>query len=99
MENKRPEFALANHSILAVVSEVHAYFRDMQSYYQIAHGKLLSELENAQDPAMTEGVQQKMDAVNQKLAFFHVLNNSISTVDTVLHTDTMIREFKDQENS
>jgi hypothetical protein len=99
MENKRPEFAIVNHSIFSVVSEMHAYFRDLQSYYQIAHGKLLSDLESCHDPALTADFQQKLETVNQKLSFFHVLNNSISTVDTVLHTDTMIREFKEQENA
>ncbi len=32
-------------------------------------------------------------AENEKINYFHVLNNSISTIDVVLHTEIMIQEL------
>lgn len=93
MENKRPEFAIADHSVLSIVTEMHSYFRDLQSYYKIAKGDLVSRLEATNDDAEIQELQNKLHEVQEKITFFHVLNNSISTVDVMLHTDKMIAEF------
>ncbi len=79
--------------MLSIVTEMHNYFRDLQSYYKIAKGDLISRLEDATDEAEIQELQRQLHEVNEKITFFHVLNNSISTVDTVLHTDKMIAEF------
>ncbi|MEB3311544.1 MAG: hypothetical protein VKJ02_15060 [Snowella sp.] len=94
MENKKPELAIADQSVLSLVTELHSYFRDMQSYYQIQHGQVLSKLEANSDPEMETALQEELKAVNEKITFFHVINNAISTVDTVVHTENMIAEFK-----
>ncbi len=94
MENKKPELAIADQSVLSLVTELHNYFRDMQSYYQIQHGQVLSQLEANSDPATENALQEELKAVNEKITFFHVINNAISTVDTVVHTEKMIAEFK-----
>ena len=99
MENKKPELAIADQSVLALVTELHNYFRDMQSYYKISHGSLLSRLESTTDSATSEALHEEIKEVNEKMAFFHVLNNAISTVDTVLHTEKMIEEFKPSSNA
>ena len=94
MENKKPEFAIAAHSLQSIVTELHNYFRDLQSYYNIAKGSLVSQLDHATDEAKIEQLQNEIKLVNEKLLYFHVLNNSISTVDTVVHTPKMIEELK-----
>jgi hypothetical protein len=99
MENKKPELAIADQSVLALVTELHNYFRDMQSYYKITHGSLLSRLESTTDASAEETLHQQIKDVNEKMTFFHVLNNAISTVDTVLHTEKMIEEFKPSSNT
>jgi len=99
MENKKPELAIADQSVLALVTELHNYFRDMQSYYKISHGSLLSRLESTTDASAEEALHQQIKDVNEKMTFFHVLNNAISTVDTVLHTEKMIEEFKPSSNT
>jgi hypothetical protein len=98
MENKRPELAIADQSILSLVTELHTYFRDMQSYYKMTHGEMLSRLEAATDPATEAALHQQIKEINEKIIYFHVLNNAISTVDTVLHTEKMIVEFKPSSN-
>jgi hypothetical protein len=93
MENKRPEFGITEHSVLSIATEMHNHFRDLQSYYKMAKGNLVSQLESATDETKVKELQEKIREAEEKITFFHVLNNAISTVDTVLHTDKMIAEF------
>ena len=97
MSSSKPEFSADTSSIISTVTGLHSYFRDLQSYYKVLKGKLLSELEATNDEAQTETLKQKLSVVNEKMDYFHVLNNSISTVDVVLHTETMIQEFANKE--
>ncbi|MEA5535675.1 hypothetical protein [Crocosphaera sp. XPORK-15E] len=94
MENQKPQWTMTEHSLLAIATEMHSHFRDLQSYYKIAKGNLLSKLESTSDQQEITAIQEDLHDVEEKLTFFHVLNNSISTVDTVLHTPKMITEFK-----
>jgi hypothetical protein len=93
MENKRPEFGL-NDSAISVVSELHSYFRDLQSYYQISKGDLLSQLESENEPQKQAELNARLKQVNRKIDYFHVLNNAVSIADVVLHTEEMVKEFK-----
>ncbi len=93
MENKRPEFGITEHSVLSIATEMHNHFRDLQSYYKIAKGNLVSQLESVTDEAQVKELEDQMREIEEKITFFHVLNNAISTVDTVLHTEKMIAEF------
>lgn len=99
MENKRPEFAYSDLCVISVVSELHHYFRDLQSYYQIAKGHIIGRLEAIQDETEHQKLKEELEEINQKISYFHVLNNSISTVDVILHTQDMITEFKTSSNS
>ena len=100
MNFSRPNFSADTSSIISTVTGLHSYFRDLQSYYKIIKGKLLGELEATlgeleatNDEAQTEVLKQKLQDTNEKINYFHLLNNSISTVDIVLHTEFMIKEF------
>ena len=86
-------------SIVSTVTELHSYFRNLQSRYKVLQGKMLSELEATDDEAQTKVLQQKLHEVSEKIDYFHVLNNSISTVDVVLHTEAMIKEFSNPEKN
>lgn len=97
MENKRPEFAIKEHSVLSIATEMHNHFRDLQSYYKIAKGNLVSQLDSMNDDTKVTEIQDKLREIEEKITFFHVLNNAISTVDTVLHTDKMIAEFNKKQ--
>ncbi len=93
MENKKPVFSIENDSVISVVSELHSYFRDLQSYYKIAKGEILSQLEFTNDEAKTEELKNKLLEIEEKIDYFHVLNNAVSIADTVVHAKTMISEF------
>ncbi|ACB54519.1 unknown [Crocosphaera subtropica ATCC 51142] len=94
MENQKPQWTLNDDSILSLATHLHRHFRDLQSYYKIAKGNLLSQIEATSAPQQLHSLQQQLLEVEEKLTYFHVLNNSISTVDTILHTSKMITEFK-----
>ena len=97
MSSSKPKFTADTSSIINTVTGLHSYFRDLQSYYKVLKGKLLSELEAVDDEEKTKELKQKLQDTNEKINYFHVLNNSISTVDVVLHTETMIKEFTNPE--
>lgn len=89
----KPEFELKSYSPTAVATALHSFSRDMQSYCKILRGNLISQLDQVSDEAELASIQTELQAVNQKLEYFHVLNNAASTVDTLLHTPVMIEEF------
>lgn len=94
MENKKPVFGIPEASPINVVTELHAFFRDMQSYYKIAQGQLLGKLETTPDPDEDAQLKVDLQEVNRKVEYFHVLNNALSIADTVLHSSEMIDEFR-----
>lgn len=93
MENKRPELALKETSVFVAITELHNYFRDLQSYYKIAEGELFDELESVNNTEEAEVIKAKLKEVRLKVDYFHVINNAISIADTVIHTEAMIDEF------
>lgn len=92
MENKKPECNLDT-SVISVVSELHSYFRDLQSYYKIAKGEVMSDIEACNDSEKSAQLQTDLKEINRKIDYFHVLNNAISTADVILHTEEMIKEL------
>lgn len=98
MDNKKPEFAFEDRSVIALITQLHAYFRDLQSYYTVARGGLVSQLDKVTDSTKLKDLQEELAQVNKKIDYFHVLNNSISTVDVILHTEEMIAEFNSSQN-
>jgi hypothetical protein len=92
MENKKPECSLEA-PVISVVSELHSYFRDLQSYYQIAKGELMSKTEACNDPQEAKQLQEELQKINRKISYFHLLNNSISSADVILHSEEMIQEL------
>lgn len=95
MENKKPEFAIIaqDQSVISLITELHNYFRDLQSYYKIACGKLRDQLEATSDQAKIEELRQEFHEVSQKMDYFRILNNAISTVDVIVHTEMMVSEL------
>ena len=93
MINQKPEFLISEHSVFSVVTELHNYFQDLQSYYTIARGQIVDQLETA-NKEQEKDLHAQLKQTDDKIALFLVLNNSISTIDTVIHTQSMIEELK-----
>lgn len=92
MANSKPKFK-EDESIISVIAELHSYLRDMQSYYKITKGDVLSHLDAEIDPSKKTELQLQLQEINRKIDYFHVLNNAISIADVVVHTEEMIKEF------
>jgi hypothetical protein len=93
MENKKPEFAFTERSVISLVTEMRAYFQDLKSYYSITKGEIISNLDKTIDESKILELQTQLKAVNDKIAYFTVLGDSLSIADTVLHTEAMIAEL------
>jgi len=100
MENQKPKLKLEG-SVLSIVGNLHSHFRDMQSHYKMLKADLLSQLESMGDKSESqENIKSQLShlkEIERKIRYFHILNNSISTVDELLHTEEMIAEFKDTQ--
>ncbi|ELR99000.1 hypothetical protein [Gloeocapsa sp. PCC 73106] len=93
MENRKPEFAFKEHSVISLVTEMRAYFQDLKSYYSISKGEIISRLDETSDDTRAAELKAKLIDINEKIAFFSMLGDSLSIADTVLHTDTMLIEL------
>ena len=94
MENAKPKFGLSDYSPIQVASALHAYSRDMQSYYKIERGHLLSKLDAISDEAELTQIKAALQLIDQKMEYFHILNNAASTVDAVLHSPSVVADLK-----
>lgn len=99
MENQKPIFGIENHSPIEIASELHSFSRDMQSYYKMAQGHLLGQLDQIEDDQELTRIKVELQQIQQKIEYFHVLNNAASICSTVLHSPVMIEEFRKPQSS
>lgn len=93
MDVKKPEFGIQDHSLVEVATALHCYSRDMQSYYKMAQGYLLGQLDEATDETKLSAIKTDLRTINQKMEYFHVLNNATSIVDILMHSAVMLEEL------
>ena len=96
MDNKRRVFGIQGYNPINTVTELHSFCRDMQSYYQIARGDLLGQIDAA-DREEEIRLHKELQDLSRKIEFYHVLNNAVSIADTMFHTPEMIAEFRDRQ--
>lgn len=95
MDCQKPVFSTKERATIgSVVSALHRYFRDLQSYYKILKGQMISEMEYSDIPERTEELKHELQEIERKLKYIHVLNNSASTVDEIVHLEEMASEFR-----
>lgn len=93
MEHTKPKFCIQEHSLVEVATALHDYSRDMQSYYKILRGQLLGQLDEATDELGLAEIKTSLQVINQKMEYFHVLNNAASIVDILMHSPIMLEEL------
>lgn len=94
MECVKPTFGIKDHSLIEVATSLHAYSRDMQSYYKMVRGQILEKLDEITDEAELTKIKADLQTINQKMEYFHVLNNAASIVDILTHSPIMLEELK-----
>ncbi len=67
MTASKPEFSADASSMISTVTGLHSHFRDLQSYYKVLKGKLLSELEASDDAEKTQELKEKLTETNEKI--------------------------------
>jgi hypothetical protein len=89
---KDPNFLVDHQSVASLVAQLHEYFKDSQSHYEIERSHLVSRLDAASDEeAQKLSVQiRKLDA---EISLFGVLRDSLSIADRVLHTRSVMNEL------
>lgn len=93
MDNKKPEFSIKEQPVISLVTELHSHFRDLQSYYEISKGDILSQSEKATDKDKIHHLEQELREVNDKINDFRILGHALSIASTLLHSESMIAEF------
>ena len=93
MDCPKPVFSTSDTSVISTVRELHCYFRNLQSYYKVLQGQVISKLEYNDEPEKVNGLKRELDEINRKLKYVHILNNSASTVDEVVHLAEIRDEF------
>ena len=93
MDYHKPVFSTSNTSVISTVRELHSYFRNLQAYYKVLKGQLISRLEYNEAPEMADDLKSQLCEIERKLRYIHVLNNSASTVDEVIHLVEIKDEF------
>ena len=93
MNCQKPVLSPHDFSVVSTVTALHSYFRNMQSYYKVLRGKIISEIEYTNHPETLGELKNKLNKINLKLKYIHVLNNSASTVDEIVHLEEMKHEF------
>ncbi|MEM8677673.1 MAG: hypothetical protein AAGF83_28010 [Cyanobacteria bacterium P01_G01_bin.67] len=93
MDCHKPVFSTSDSSINSTARELHAYFRNLQAYYKVLKGQVISELEYHERPETVEELKIKLQEIERKLRYIHILNNSASTIDEVVHLAEIREEF------
>ena len=99
MDCPKPVFYATSTSIVSTVRELHSYFRNLQSYYKVLKGQVVSKLEYNEDPEIVEGLNSQLCEIERKLRYIHILNNSASTVDEVINLVEIKDEFRLQKET
>jgi hypothetical protein len=93
MDCPKPVFYASNTSIVSTVRELHSYFRNLQSYYKVLKGQVISKLEYNENPEIVDDLNSQLCEIDRKLKYIHILNNSASTVDEVINLVEIKDEF------
>ncbi len=93
MDCHKPLFSARDTSVTSIVRELHSYFRYLQAYYKVLKGQVISKLDHDEDSELVDDLNSQLGEINRKLRYIHLLNNSASTVDEVIHLVEIKDEF------
>jgi hypothetical protein len=85
MSSEQLNFLDDGQSIASTVSQLHHYFKNTYSRYKTKRSDLVSRLDGA-DAETTAIVQTELQELDEALALFGILADSMSVANRVLHT-------------
>lgn len=92
LDSKEPSFLADNQSVVSLVTQLHSYFKNSYSHFQIERAKILSHSETLDDEKKEE-LLEKLRKVEQEIFLLGVLDDSFSIADKVLHATTAMNEL------
>ncbi len=90
MDNKKLSFLDDGQSIALTVSQLHSYFENTCSTYQIKHGQLINKIRSSQEERSSL-YQEELERLSEEISLFSVLRDALSIADNLLHSSTMIK--------
>jgi len=92
METKDPRFLVDHQSVASLVTQLHDYFQNSHSHYEIERSTLMSQLHAVEGEA-EQDLLQEVRKVEAEISLFGVLSDALSIADRVLHTRTVMNEL------
>jgi len=96
MHSNRPEpsFLAENQSIASLVSQLHRYFQDSHSHYQMERSRAIAAIEAAPEGSQKQGeFQAKLREIEEEITLLGVLSDALSVADRVLHDLAVERQL------
>jgi hypothetical protein len=89
MSSNNLSFLDDGQSIASTVSQLHHYFQQTYSRYEIKHGEMVNHLhDGTKNP---KELQEELQQLEEALALVGVLTDSLSVANRVLHSDSIAR--------
>jgi hypothetical protein len=92
MATQEPKFLADHQSVVSLVGQLHSYFNDSYSQYQIKHSTLLSQLHAAKGEQQ-EQLRQELREIEEEISIFGILSDSLSVADRILHMRSVMKEL------
>ena len=98
MDNNKLSFLHDGQSIALAVSQLHNYFQNAHSSYQVKHGQLVNKIRASEASADNQELYQELEKLAEEVTLFSVLKDSLSIAQNVLESSIIIKALgKDAE--
>jgi len=92
-ERKDPSFLADHQSVASLVGQLHEYFKDACSHYEIERSHIGSMLHANQDEQKAQELMSAMRKIDTEISLFAVVSDALSIADRVLHTRSTLTEL------
>ncbi|MBW4658902.1 MAG: hypothetical protein KME15_09520 [Drouetiella hepatica Uher 2000/2452] len=92
-ERKDPSFLTDHQSVASLIGQLHEYFKDACSHYEIERSHTASQLHAHQDEQKTQELMATLRRIDTEISLFAVVSDALSIADRVLHTRSTITEL------
>jgi hypothetical protein len=92
METEKLNFLADDQSVASLVSQLHEYFTNSYSHFQVKRSRIISNLESSSGEKEQELLKQ-LQEVDAALTIFGILSDVISAADKVLHAKAVMQQL------
>ena len=92
-ERKDPSFLTDHQSVASLIGQLHEYFKDTCSQYEIERSHTASQLHAHQDEQKAQELMATLRQIDTDLSLFAVVGDALSIANRILHTHSTIAEL------